>query len=353
MDAGLLILRVVVGVVLVGHGTQKLFGWFGGHGRRGTGAFFELLGYRPGVLFAVIAGLSEAGGGALLALGFLTPLAGAAVVGVMLNAASSLRGRGPWVDERWLGVHRSCSPPVGASIALTGPGSVSVDHALGLDWSTAWGVGGVALGVGRRDRDASAAATALPASARGQRALAARRGRLGARRRCRPSPPPHHPVVVEHAARRAADVQLRIADAITAFAGSMPFVYIHAVVFACWMLFVESDPWPRLTLIVSLEAIFLSTFVMIGQNRQAEFQRAKADHDFATEAQELRHEHRAHPRDPHADDRDPPACRRAPEPAGGTTTRATGRAAPAAAWVDRARPPDPAAQRDSVPECVV
>jgi uncharacterized membrane protein len=97
----------------------------------------------------------------------------------------------------------------------------------------------------------------------------------------------HHPVVVEHAARRAADLQLRIADSITAFAGSMPFVYIHVVVFASWMLFVESDPWPRLTLIVSLEAIFLSTFVMIGQNRQAEFQRAKADHDYATEAQEL------------------------------------------------------------------
>ncbi len=67
----------------------------------------------------------------------------------------------------------------------------------------------------------------------------------------------------------------------------MPFVYLHAVAFANWMLFVESDPWPRLTLIVSLEAIFLSTFVMIGQNRQAEFQRAKADHDFTTEAQEL------------------------------------------------------------------
>jgi uncharacterized membrane protein len=100
--------------------------------------------------------------------------------------------------------------------------------------------------------------------------------------------PLHHPVVVEHAARRAAHLQLRIADAITKFAGSMPFVYIHAAVFACWMLFVESDPWPRLTLIVSLEAIFLSTFVMIGQNRQAEFQRAKADHDFASEEQELR-----------------------------------------------------------------
>jgi uncharacterized membrane protein len=100
-------------------------------------------------------------------------------------------------------------------------------------------------------------------------------------------PPLHHPVVVEHAARRAQDLQLRIADAITAFAGSMPFVYVHVCVFACWMLFVENDPWPRLTLIVSLEAIFLSTFVMIGQNRQAEFQRAKADHDFATEQEEL------------------------------------------------------------------
>jgi uncharacterized membrane protein len=97
----------------------------------------------------------------------------------------------------------------------------------------------------------------------------------------------HHPVVLEHAARRAEDFQLRLADRITAFAGSMPFVYIHLVVFAAWMLFVESDPWPRLTLLVSLEAIFLSTFVMIGQNRQADFQRAKADHDFATGAQEL------------------------------------------------------------------
>src|SRR6187397_2912310 len=98
----------------------------------------------------------------------------------------------------------------------------------------------------------------------------------------------HHPVVVAHQSHRAADIQLRVADAITAFAGSMPFVYMHAVAFACWMLFVESDPWPRLTLIVSLEAIFLSTFVMIGQNRQAEFQRAKADHDFASGEQELR-----------------------------------------------------------------
>src|SRR3954466_648554 len=63
-------------------------------------------------------------------------------------------------------------------------------------------------------------------------------------------------------------------------AGSMQFVYLHALLFASWMLFIEKSPWPALTLIVSLEAIFLSTFVMIGQNRQAAFQETKADHDY-------------------------------------------------------------------------
>ncbi len=97
-----------------------------------------------------------------------------------------------------------------------------------------------------------------------------------------------HPVVLAEEARRRADVQLRIADWITAFAGSMNFVYLHVVGFALWMLFVESEPWPKLTLIVSLEAIFLSTFVMIGQNRQAAFQQAKADHDFTEQELELK-----------------------------------------------------------------
>jgi uncharacterized membrane protein len=100
--------------------------------------------------------------------------------------------------------------------------------------------------------------------------------------------PLHHPVVEEHLKARAADVQLRIADMITKFAGSMMFVYLHAVIFAVWMLFVEPNPWPKLTLIVSLEAIFLSTFVMIGQNRQASFQQAKADHDFQAQDLELK-----------------------------------------------------------------
>ena len=98
----------------------------------------------------------------------------------------------------------------------------------------------------------------------------------------------HHPVVIKQLEKRAADVQLRIADRITSFAGSMTFVYLHVVVFAAWMLLAEGSPWPTLTLVVSLEAIFLSTFVMIGQNRAAAFQQAKADHDFVEQELELK-----------------------------------------------------------------
>jgi uncharacterized membrane protein len=99
----------------------------------------------------------------------------------------------------------------------------------------------------------------------------------------RPRTTPLHPAVRAEAERRASSVQLRIADAITSFAGSMSFVYLHIVLFALWMLVFEKSPWPTLTLIVSLEAIFLSTFVMIGQNRQASFQQAKADHDYTAQ----------------------------------------------------------------------
>lgn len=100
--------------------------------------------------------------------------------------------------------------------------------------------------------------------------------------------PAVHPAVNAFHVARAADIQLRAADAITAFAGSMPFVYIHAAAFAGWMIVAERSPWPTLTLIVSLEAIFLSTFVMIGQNRQAALQRVKADHDFVEQELELK-----------------------------------------------------------------
>ena len=103
-------------------------------------------------------------------------------------------------------------------------------------------------------------------------------------------PPPlrEHPVVTRFREMRAEHPQLRIADVITSFAGSMPFVYVHLVVFAGWMLFVEKSPWPMLTLVVSLEAIFLSTFVLIGQNRASAFQQEKADHDFLEQEAELK-----------------------------------------------------------------
>jgi uncharacterized membrane protein len=98
---------------------------------------------------------------------------------------------------------------------------------------------------------------------------------------------PHHPAVRHDLATHAGDLQLRIADTITRLAGSMLFVYVHVAAFAAWMVWAERSPWPTLTLVVSLEAIFLSTFVMIGQNRQAAFQRLKADHDFVAQEQEL------------------------------------------------------------------
>lgn len=98
----------------------------------------------------------------------------------------------------------------------------------------------------------------------------------------------HHPVVLQLQAQRIHNFQLRVADWITAFAGSTYFIYLHVALFTIWMLFIERSPWPTLTLIVSLEAIFLSTFVLIGQNRQAAFQQAKADHDFTEQELELK-----------------------------------------------------------------
>src|SRR6266542_3866534 len=90
MSYGLLLLRVFVGVAFFAHGTQKLFGWWGGYGPQGTGGFFASQGYRWGVPMAVIAGLTEAGGGTMLALGLATPLAGGMIAVVMLNAIFSV-----------------------------------------------------------------------------------------------------------------------------------------------------------------------------------------------------------------------------------------------------------------------
>jgi uncharacterized membrane protein len=103
----------------------------------------------------------------------------------------------------------------------------------------------------------------------------------------RPTQGRHHPAVAEELQKNAENLQNSIADVITRYAGSMLFVYVHIAIFTIWMLLLEKSPWPTLTLVVSLEAIFLSTFVMIGQNRQASFQQHKADHDFLVEEHEL------------------------------------------------------------------
>jgi putative oxidoreductase len=100
MKIFLTLARLVIGGLFIGHGTQKLFGWFGGHGLEGTAGFFEAIGLRPGKRHAMMAGGSEAGGGALLALGVATPLAAAALSGVMITAIRAVHlEKGPWVTQ--------------------------------------------------------------------------------------------------------------------------------------------------------------------------------------------------------------------------------------------------------------
>jgi putative oxidoreductase len=148
MDTGLLIVRVVVGALLIGHGTQKLFGWFGGHGLEGTGGFFHSLGFRPGRVMAAVAGLSEAGGGLLLALGLLTPLAAAAIVGTLLVAASVHLDKGVWASKGGYETALLYAVLAGA-IAVSGPGSVSFDRLFGLDdsWTVPLGLAAIAVGL--------------------------------------------------------------------------------------------------------------------------------------------------------------------------------------------------------------
>ncbi len=153
MKLGLTLLRMVIGGLFFGHGTQKLFGWFGGHGLEGTAGFFESLGLKPGRKHATAAGAAEAGGGALLALGFLTPAAAAATIGVMSTAVRKVHLKnGLWVSD---GGYEYNLALVAALVALAdvGPGHVSLDHALGIEvkgplvalLALAGGIGGAAV----------------------------------------------------------------------------------------------------------------------------------------------------------------------------------------------------------------
>ncbi|CAM5341895.1 hypothetical protein SAVIM338S_01072 [Streptomyces avidinii] len=127
-DVGLLLLRVVLGLTMAAHGSQKLFGWFGGGGISGTGKFFTASGYPAGDTMAVIAGLTETLGGLGLVAGLLTPLAGAAVVGTMINAMA-VHGAGSFFAPQ--GIEYEILLTTGAAaLALTGPGRYAADRFL-------------------------------------------------------------------------------------------------------------------------------------------------------------------------------------------------------------------------------
>ena len=139
VSAGLLVARVALGLAMAAHGSQKLLGWFGGYGLKGTGGFFEGLGFRPGVAFAAAASLSEVAGGLLLALGFLGPIGPAIIIGVMIVAAVTVHLKNGFFAAS-NGFEVAFLYAAGAAaLALTGPGGYSVDALLGLDsfWTPA------------------------------------------------------------------------------------------------------------------------------------------------------------------------------------------------------------------------
>src|SRR3954454_1776577 len=148
MNLGLLVLRVTVGLLLAGHGAQKLFGWFGGHGPEGTGGFMETLGMRPGRHMALAAGGSEFVGGILLALGLATPLAAAIIGSTMLVAALTAHaGKGPWSTNGGWELPLTYGV-VAIGLAFNGAGQWSLDNAIG--WNLAgfwWGIGATLVAV--------------------------------------------------------------------------------------------------------------------------------------------------------------------------------------------------------------
>lgn len=157
MQIGRLAARLVIGGLFVGHGTQKLFGWFDGPGLKGTEEMMGALEMRPTRANAVAAGTSETAGGALLMAGAATPLAAASLIGTMITAIRKVhQPHGPWVAQ---GGWEYNAVLIAALTALIdgGPGDLSVDAALGRDeWGPGWAIGGLALGAA-----ASAAAITL------------------------------------------------------------------------------------------------------------------------------------------------------------------------------------------------
>jgi putative oxidoreductase len=148
MNLGLLVLRVIVGLLFFGHGAQKLFGWFGGYGLEGTGGFFEQIGFPHGKRQAALAGLAEAGGGLLLALGLLTPLATVLITSVMVVAVSKVHfAKGVWNTEGGF-EYNLVLVAAAFAVAAIGAGDWSLDNVLNLDVAGAgWALGALGAGI--------------------------------------------------------------------------------------------------------------------------------------------------------------------------------------------------------------
>jgi len=154
LNGGLLVARLIFGLLMAAHGSQKLFGWFGGHGLAGTAGFFDSMGFRPGRFFATLASATEVGSGILMALGFLGPVGPALMVSVMIVAAVSMHWKnGVFAAKN--GIEVPLLYAAGAvALLLTGPGQLSLDAIFGLGFlsapTLAWGAlaVGVAGGIG-------------------------------------------------------------------------------------------------------------------------------------------------------------------------------------------------------------
>jgi putative oxidoreductase len=282
MEVGLLLLRFVTGSLLAGHGAQKLFGWFGGHGLRGTAGFVESLGWRPGRRFAALLGLAELAGGAALALGLGTPLAAGVIVAVMLNAAwFAHRDKGLWNTEGGYEYPLTLAS-VAVALGITGAGRYSLDHALG--WSLAGPRGAaIALGLGvagwlagaaarhRRDHGSGGQTPAEPGEPAGTDQPAGAAAPLGAGA-VAPPRPRHEVIVLLDDLDKAAARALGYARTLRPLAVTALHVAVdpdHARALA--------EQWARLGLDVPLEVISCPDRDLPSAVRQALTERMRPD----------------------------------------------------------------------------